>query len=344
MLAGPLPVVAQPAPVTGLPTADPAPINPARPLSPDGLAEPGPPVPPRDAYQRPPTAPQDDEPPGVTLPEGATIQIPGSAATGRPLWVGRRYGRPNNITSEKKLPDGTQRYIITDGMILFVGADKKQAAMEFATDNAIIWVSGGEPVNDISGGFETGGESKRKTEVYMSGNVIIRTLNKTANQTVSQTLRAEEMYVDVNDSKAIALKGDLELNIPKVPDGIRATGREIRQLDALNLDILGASISSSKLPSDPGLRLDSPRISIQDIQGPRRNFLGIAYQDFQGKENESGDRIMTIRNGVTWLGPVPVFYMPYMRVDVNEPLGPLLSFGGGIGPGQSTTTRSPTGN
>ncbi len=323
------PAAAQPGPVRGLPvSADP-------PLPTDGLMAPVPPVPPRTAYQQapaltppPPPAPKTRVP-DLTVPEGTVIPLPG--APGRRFQFSRRYGRLFNITSEK-IDEATQRFVITGGVTITVSpgrdkAGKEQPPLEFATDSAVVWMTG-TTVNNITDGFDAGPETKREVEVYLTGNVVIRTMSTgPGTATVAQTLRAEEIYYDVPRNRAVAVNADLEMNAPQAPDGVHLTGKEIRRLDRENWEVLDGAVASSKLPSDPGLQLTSPRTTLRERKVELTNIFGIPYRDFDGNRVEGMERILTVRNSVTRVADVPVFYLPYLRVDANDPLGPLTSFG-----------------
>jgi len=303
------------------------------PLPTDGLMAPTPAVPPRQSYQRPlppgqnPAAPPvRPAPPDLPLQDGTVIPIP--EAVSRNFRFIPRYGRLNNFSSEK-LPDGTQRAVFTGGVIVNVSPGPGQPEIEFATDDAVVWVRGGDPVDNLAGGFQTTQEGKREVEVYLAGNVVVRTVSTGGGLAVTQTLRADEVYYDVARNKAIALSADLQMDASRVPDGVHLKGREIRRLDKENWEILGSSTFSSKLPADPGLTFDSPRITLRERQVERTNIFGLPYRTFDGKPVQGWERILTVRHAVTWVGGVPVFYFPYFRTDATEPLGPLLGLGAG---------------
>jgi hypothetical protein len=318
-----LPVAAQPGSPPSLPT--------------DGLMAPVPIVPPRTSFQQapaltppPPNAPPRTRVPDLNVPEGTAIPLPGSP--GRSIQLSPRYGRLYNAVKER-LDNQSERWVITGGVVVSVSpgkdkAKKDQPGIEFATDSAVVWVTG-TTVNNITEGFEAGPETQREVEVYLTGNVVIRTVSSGVGGggAVTQTLRAEEIYYDVPRNRAIALNADLEMNAPQTPDGVHLTGKEIRRLDRENWEVLDGATFSSKLPSDPGFQLTSTRTTLRERQVQLTNIFGIPYRDFDGNPVEGSERIMTVRNSVTRLNDVPVFYFPYLRVDANDPLGPLNAIG-----------------
>ena len=292
-----------PGAVRGLPVA----AQPGQdfPLPTDGLMAPAPVVPPRTAYQLPPAVqpppgtPPRTRVPDLNLPEGASIRLPG--APGRQFQVARRYGRLFNISSEQ-LDANTQRIVFMGGVILSVSAGpdkdgKPQPATEFATDSAVVWVTGTK-VNNVAEGFDAGPESKREVEIYLTGNVVIRTVaNGTGGDTVGQTLRAEEIYYDVARNRAVAVNADLEMTARQVPDGVHLQGKEIRRLDRENWEILDGSAFSSKLPSDPGFELTSTRTTMRERTVQQTNIFGIPYRDaHRGAGRGRRQRMVTARN------------------------------------------------
>lgn len=117
--------------------------------------------------------------------------------------------------------------------------------------------------------------------------------------------------------------------VPNIPDAFHLKGDEVRRLDLENWEILTGSANASKLPSDPGLRLDSRRFTLSQRKVTRKNVFGIPYRDFlTGNPVEGLEQIVTGTNVVTRLAGVPVFYLPKVRFDATDPLGPLqgLSF------------------
>ena len=145
-----------------------------------------------------------------------------------------------------------------------------------------------------------------------------------------QVLRAREVYYDVERERAVALAADLEFTPQIVPDPFHIHGQEVRRLDAENWEILHASFDSSKLPSDPGLRIGFAARALQQRQVRLRNAFGIPYRNLLTGEPVYGDeRLVTAYNAVPKVMGVPVWYYPMMRTDANDPLGPFVGMGFG---------------
>lgn len=292
----------------------------------DGMLAPMSPVPPRTAYQ-PPRRDPGGVPyePDFTLPDGSSIPVPQSKT--REIRLGRRYGTANNLDSAP-LPDGSRRFLLTGGWVVNVAARDGSDATEFAADDIVIWTRG-LAIDNVRNGFDTTGDGKTEVEVYMTGNVIIRTTQGKGPKPATQTLRAEEVYYDVERNRAIAVRADLEMSIPNSPDPVHLRGEEVRRLDVENWEMLRATMNASKLPSDPGLRLDAERFTLSQRKVVRRNIFGIPIRDLQtGETVETTEQLVTGKRVVTRLGGVPVFYLPTLRTDATDPLGPLLGLSG----------------
>jgi hypothetical protein len=291
------------------------------------------PIPPRSAYQlpgRPPAGPPAaPEPPDFTLPDGVIPVPEGRLQTFR---LTPRYGRTYNSSSELLTDKVTRRTIITGGLILNATlADR--GTMELAADDVVIWTRNGP--DNIGAGFEVPADQKVEVEVYLAGNVVVRTDSQgrgatgiTANTT--QVLRAAQVYYDIDRSRAVALSADLELGSPQLSDVVRLRSKEVQRLSREEWDLLKMDVAASKTPSDPGLSIASTRSTLTERPGYVRNIFGIPYRNLlTGEKIEGVDRLLTMRNATTWLEGVPVFYFPYLRVDPSEPFGPLLGVGFG---------------
>src|SRR6266545_193806 len=257
------------------------------------------PVPPRTSYQPPPQRDPAGVPyePDFTLPDGSVIPVPQSKT--RRFGYVPRYG--TSLTQDAvTLPDGTRRVLFTGGIILNVESVDGKEATEFAADDVVVWIRGSGAKEPFNGLIATSG--KTEVEVYMSGNVFIRTTRGPPAKRITQTLRAEEVYYDAENNRAIALRADLAMAVPNVPDAFHMRGEEVRRLDLENWEILKGEASASKLPSDPGLRLDSQRFTLSERKVVRRNIFGIPFRDLRtGEQVEELEQIVTGRNVVTRL-------------------------------------------
>jgi hypothetical protein len=286
------------------------------PLPTDSLISPAAPVPARTSYQ---PGPQDD--PNVTLPGGTQIPLP----QGKPRRISwqPRYGIRGTIIHDK-LPDGAERSLFTGGWIINGTTDGGEE-IELATDNAVVWRRGA--VQNTPDGFQTGGDGNAEMEFYLSGNVIVRTKS---DKSPLQVLRASEVYYDVERERAVAVTAALEFTPRFAPDAFHIRGREVWRLDAENWEAHDASFDSSKLPSDPGLKIDSGRVTYNERQVRLRNFFGLPYRDLLTGEPIYGDeRTVTAYGAVPKVMGVPVWYWPRVRTDANDPLGPFVGMGFG---------------
>ncbi|MCE9563565.1 MAG: LPS-assembly protein LptD [Planctomycetes bacterium] len=303
-----------PSPVIGRPIG--------RPLPTDALFSPAPAVPPRTAFQpnRQPAGVPDE--PDFTLPDGSVIAVPQGKS--QQFRFTRRYGTPNTLDSQL-LPDGTRRFVFTGGVILnAIGDDGVET--EFAADDVVVWVRG-LAIDNIQNGFESTPDKKSETEAYMAGNVIVRTKSK--NEPL-QTLRAAEVYYDMTRERAVCVNASLEFTPNKLQTPVRLRGEELRRLDAENWEALTASFDGSSLPSDPGLRIDAKRVTMNMRRTTLRNVFGIPYRNLlTGEPIEGDEKTLTAYGSVPKLVGLPLFYFPRIRVDGNDPLGPFigLSFG-----------------
>ncbi|MBA4186949.1 MAG: hypothetical protein C0467_02920 [Planctomycetaceae bacterium] len=288
----------------------------------DALFAPAPAVPPRTAFQpaRQPAGVPDQ--PDFTLPDGSVLPIPQGKS--QQFRFTRRYGTPNTLDSQV-LPDGTRRFVFTGGVIVNATGEDGQET-EFATDDAVVWVRG-LAIDNIQNGFQSSPDRKTEVESYLAGNVIVRTKTKDG---PLQTLRASEVYYDMQRERAVALSASLEFTPEQITQPVRLRGQELRRLDRENWEALQASFDGSSLPSDPGLRFDSRRVTMSEQKVLLRNAFGIPFRDLlTGEKVEGSEKMMTAYGAIPKIAGVPVFYLPRLRLDATDPLGPFVGFSAG---------------
>ncbi|QEL17230.1 LPS-assembly protein LptD [Limnoglobus roseus] len=315
-------------------------------------------VPPPTLPADPPTVapnPALPPPPPVTIPlprdevfltEGSRVNLPANAKR-QVIRYSPRYGNLNKFDLER-MPDGTQRLVYTSGLIINVyyeietGPKAIPQEYEFAADNIVMWIKNLNG-RDISGGLpidqEQSGDNRLEIELYMTGNVVIRSkderiLNVGWDERVIDTrvVRAEQIYYDVNKNRAVALNADLEMGFNKLQDTVHLRAERMERLGRSEWHATRAGAFSSKLPSDPALELLTSEASIVERETVRRNIFGLPYRNLpSGDLDYSFERTLTARNARVEILGVPIFYTPYVQTDPSKPLGPLLGIGFGNG-------------
>ncbi len=362
--SAPAPVQSAPAPVSPAPSPPafgpsapvPAPLPPAlAPMQPP-MPAPVPPTIQQTAFQ-PPEVPPPAPPPPVVAP---TVPVPPAvppAAGGGPPVPGvplpplppgakppaavesppRQFSvRPRNsnnfdLWSPPRQPGetGLHAYVITGGLILNISNPGGGDMLDIEADRLVIWTN--KDLNDPkqltnANGLatEAGGESH--FEFYLAGNVELR-------QTVgkdSHTLRADELYYDTTRNVAVALKAQLEFKPPIVTDNIVIRSDEMYQHALSQYEVVHAEIFSSKLPSDPGLKVVVHQATIIDQPVPKFGTFGNrVFNRTTGEQVEAKQTIFKGQDVYFELENVPFFYSPYLSGDAREPLGPVedISFG-----------------
>lgn len=277
-------------------------------------------------------------PSSVRLPEGTAVMIP--SATRQVIQFSPRYGNLGKIDWFEVEP-GLFQAVYTGGIIINVtysvptprGVEFQD--YEFATDNLVMWVRGINAPNVATGVVvdpSAPQDRKISVELFMNGNVVIRSQDTSVGsgpfQRVTRTMRADQIYYDVDNNRAIALEADLELAFDGLPETVHMTGKELQRLGRTEWRALQAGAFSSKLPSDPAVRLLSSEMKYVERDGPPRNIFGIPYRTLVGTP-EMTERLVTARNTRLTVMGVPIFYTPYYRGEITEPLGPLQGVGFG---------------
>ena len=82
---------------------------------------------------------------------------------------------------------------------------------------------------------------------------------------------------------------------------------------------------SSRLPSDPGIKVNVQRASLESKTIEKKSWFGLGKVevDDAGQPITEVDRLFRGRNVFLEVADVPVFWLPYIQGDPNDPLGPL---------------------
>src|SRR6185436_14657188 len=92
-----------------------------------------------------------------------------------------------------------------------------------------------------------------------------------------------------------------------------------------------AEIFSSRLPSDPGLKVFVSRATIEQRTQERRSIFGTnLIGRATGQDLTERDHFVRSRNVFLEVEDIPVFYWPFMQGSAEHPLGPVrdLNLGG----------------
>jgi hypothetical protein len=238
-----------------------------------------------------------------------------------------RSGGGYNIKIERGDKEkGEQAIIITGGVIVNVRNVPNIGLLDIEADRLVIWTKGNNSqqlVNDLQ---KPGGQPGNDLEFYLSGHVEIREQHEKE----ARIIRCDECYYDVNRNVAIALTARLEIKQPTVPDPIVVTAPELLETSATTYEVQRAEIFSSKLPSDPGLKIYVSDATIEDIQTPMVSLFGRpVINPKTGQQETLKETYIKAHNVFFELENIPFFYLPYLAGDARDPLGPIqnITFG-----------------
>src|SRR5262249_2853523 len=141
--------------------------------------------------------------------------------------------------------------------------------LDIEADRGVIW-SRGEAREQADRIQTPEGLTGREMEFYLAGNVEIR--SRTGKE--ERTLRADEIYYDVGRNVALALSADMEWRQPGLPDMIHFQADELQQLSQTQFRGLNGAFFSSKLPSDPGLKVVFAEATLEERKRFRRSIFG----------------------------------------------------------------------
>jgi len=293
------------------------------PTSPDIYPVPAVPLVPPPA----PVAPAVPAPQAAGPPPAKTTPPPGNAPP-RQIMLRPRYSR--EIQWETNLVNGENETVINTGIILTItNVDDKNGILDVEADRLVLWTRGNTTQEMVNNMRSPQGQQVRDVQFYLAGNVEIRSRQGKD----ERVLRASEVYYDVSRSVAVALTADLEVKQPLLSDPLHVKAQELDQLNAKVSHVIHAEVFSSKLPSDPGVKVVVADGDLEEKEVLKKSIFGRqVISRATGEPEKVTQDIFTGRNAVIDLEIasdfyVPIFYWPWLRVDVRDPLGPLQSIG-----------------
>jgi hypothetical protein len=312
-------------PALGPPAAAPIPqpSSPTSPVIPPAAAVPVTPIP-----TPPPVPPATAPSTGTTAPPTSPPPAP-------------RAGMPNLFDGQPKtfsvlprtqagydvqsflLASGEHAATVSGGVILVIRNPNNTPLVDIEADRLVYWTLN-NPEQMFSNLRSPQGQTSKELEFYLAGNVEIRQQDKQG----TRILRADEVYYDVSRNVAVAMRAELEFKQPNLPDPVHLRAEELLQISPTLFKGLRVDVYSSRLPSDPGLKVGVSEGTLEDKQIPKRSIFGIQVINRQtGQPETEEERLFTGKNATVRFDEVPIFYFPYIRGDANDPLGPLSSIG-----------------
>jgi hypothetical protein len=301
---GPQPPLPE-APATGAPHAPDGSVPPSGPM----------PVPPGTPPVPPPSRPLPP-PPGKAVRSTLNFSVIPRQGRGFPM-------------KTFKGANGETGYIFTGGVILQVRNAEKIGTLDMEADRIVLWThSDGEKLAENI--QRPNGHSSNDLEAYLSGHVLIRQAPLVDPKGSQRTISADEVYYDVSRNVAVAINGRLQIKQPLMNDPLIATAKEIRQTSVNTFEIVNTETFSSRLPSDPGLKIYMQDGTIEDNVVPLRNIFGMPVFDrTTGQPVMLRQTLLDGDNSFFQLEKIPFFWLPYMSTTTQQPLGPLQNFSWG---------------
>jgi hypothetical protein len=281
---------------------------------------PGPPGLPAPDVPDPPPPARDARGPSTAIP-----LLPGQTplAAGNPV---RQFSVTPRTAAGFKGPyarviNGERVVVVLGGVIVTVTGGPNNETLDIEADSLILWSQGGAPVDALSLNSPDA-RSGRELEFYLAGNVEIREQNGKD----VRTLRADEVYYDINRHVAIAVTADLQFRQPGVPVPIHFKADEIMELSATQFKAVNAEVFASKTPADPGLTVVFAEATLEEKRVPRTSIFGTTFNNsLTGEPETEVQQLVHGDNVFLKIEDVPVFYLPYVQGDANDPLGPIRS-------------------
>ena len=208
-----------------------------------------------------------------------------------------------------KSPDDTEVATVTGRFYIWQKQDEQGSLLELEADNAVIFYSGVSDVNKEEGGGEISTTSGVRS-IYMSGDVVM-----TEGQ---RTIRADEMYYDFQNKKALAVNAvvrnfDVERGIPMY---VRA--KKLRRISEDTFSAENAVVTSSEFYM-PQLSLTASSVLITDTT---------TIDEHKGRVSRSSYDV-EMHDVRFKKGKRTLFYLPFMRGNLERPDIPFKSINAG---------------
>ncbi|QDU64701.1 LPS-assembly protein LptD [Planctomycetes bacterium Pan216] len=257
------------------------------------------------------------------LPGGGLMPQIGLGAGTRRIRAFPRSSQPFHSDSFRDA-NGQQTIVFTGGINLIIDELDTGKIIDVVADRAVVWTQG-DLAGQVSG---TGAQADRRQpmEVYLEGNVYVRQ-GSLEGQTKSTTtvLQGKQVYLNVNTNQSLLLEGDIESfdELYQIPVFMKSS--KIFQLTEDKFYAEEASFTTSPYRGTPGYAITSSGLVFEQIKERIKN----PFTRAEVLDPDTGQPLTRTRNFATGynnfirVGNIPIFYVPYIRADVEDPLGPI---------------------
>ncbi len=181
--------------------------------------------------------------------------------------------------------------------------------IDISADSAVIWTSG---ITNISAGEEIQQSNEVDMEIFLSGDIVFREGER--------VLYAKNMYYDVKHRIGLIRNTEAVIPIPDRPGGfLRVKADEIEQYTP-NSILAKKSWVTTSMMGEPGYRLQSGQIRAETRQTPLFDFetRQPVIDPETGRQKTKSEQFLIAEDNSVDIGPVPVFYWPWMAMDTRD--------------------------
>lgn len=223
-----------------------------------------------------------------------------------------RYDRDLNARREADPTNPSRdRYVISGGFILMIEGITAQNqvvsdVIDISADRAVIWADG---IDLLQGGNQS---KDLDLELYVEGDIIFREGER--------VVYAQKMYYDAKNHVGLIKDTEMVVPVPDSPGGyFRINAETIAQNDSDTFRATNAWVSTSTM-GQPTYRLQSNALTAEFRKTPLYDSAtsAPAYDAETGERLYRNDSYVIAENNFVALENVPVFYWPWMSMNMQN--------------------------
>ena len=178
--------------------------------------------------------------------------------------------------------------------------------VDISADKAVIWTPN---IAELLSRNDKRQPIDEDFEIYLEGNIEFREGRR--------TIYAKKMYYDAKNKIGYVLGAELLSPAPGYDGLVRLKAEVLQQTGAKHFIAKNAYVTTSRL-GEPSYRLQSNRMTLDEISKQLYDSqTGAPLVDANGNPQEKTRQLLVSENNVICIGPVPVFYWPWMAADLQ---------------------------